>query len=240
MSDLREMIVEQAKLWAGKVYLSADGKMVGDDHLVEMYKTTGAGGRSIFLGGGWSPIFEKGIRQGMWVRKVPLPASKQPGGKDSESVHKYCTSVEEGEGIHGPVAWCGVFATFVLKKAGLTAHWGQQVINCDSYVRWGNGVKSSPSDWKSRIEKGDICCLDTKPGASNNHHIIVTNVPVSGDKIDTVEGNLSSPRQSIQALTGKRNRNDIYTLYKLKNAEVAPKINVQKAWVVERIITADL
>jgi hypothetical protein len=219
MPAIRDQIVDTAKQWAGKIYLAEDGKMVGGDELVGLYKTTGRGGNSILLGGMWSPIVESGIRQGMWIRKVPLTPI-QMGGRNQESVHKYCTALDGGEGVNGPVAWCGIFATFVIKKAGLLAHWANQQINCDNYVRWGNGVKGSPTGWKSQIEKGDVCCLDTKPGANNNHHIIVVNVIEGSDKLDTVEGNLSSPRQSVQALTGRRSRNDIYTLYKLKENTV--------------------
>jgi hypothetical protein len=213
MPGIRDIIVNHAKWWAGRIQMGAEGKMEGADELVEMYKTTGPGGGSVLFGGGWSPIHEKGIRQGLWIRKIPLT---YPPGQNQESVQKYCTGSE----LDGPVAWCGIFATFVLKKAGLVAHWANQKINCDNYVRWGKGVTGSPGDWKSQIEIGDICCLDTSPGASNNHHIIVVNVPPDTDKLDTVEGNMSNPRQSVQYLKGKRSRNDIYTLYKLKAESV--------------------
>jgi len=189
--------------------------MVGADQLVELYKTTGPGGGTVLFGGMWSPFHEQGIRQGLWIRKVPLTF---PAGRNQESVNKYCTGNEN----EGPVAWCGIFATFVLKKAGLTAHWANQKINCANYVRWGKGIAGTPDGWQSTIEKGDICCLDTAKGSNNNHHIIVVNVPKDSDKLDTVEGNLSSPGQSVQYFAGKRSRNDVYTLYKLKEEASDP------------------
>src|SRR5258708_3702050 len=215
MAGIRETIVQQAKSWDKKIQYAGNYSMIGADELVEMYKTCGPGGKSVLFGGAFSPLVEKGVRNGMWIRKVPL-APPPPPARDVQSVDKYCTAKEEGEHEHGPFAWCGVFATFVLKKSGLAAYWAHQMINCDKYVRWGNGIKGSPSDWKSKIEPGDICCLDTKPGANNNHHIIIVGVTDGSDALDSVEGNLSVPRQSVQWMKGKRNRTDIYTLYKLQ------------------------
>lgn len=88
----------------------------------------------------------------------------------------------------GSIAWCGIFACYVLKK------WGH--LN----VRWqigtglvGKGVIKRMDYQAYRFMRpGDVAVIRNNVNANGNylhHHFIVTAVDVSGNRLESVDGN---------------------------------------------------
>jgi hypothetical protein len=127
----------------------------------------------------WDPLPQgsnlEAIKKGRWLAKNGIP-----GGTSSESAG---------------VAWCGIFATYVLLGVGVPVKWrkGVGIGPLEPYLELCTYNKSD------EIEPGDICVKGT-----NQHHFIVHNR--IGDKIFSYDGNL--PGQSI----GERN----YTISDMK------------------------
>jgi hypothetical protein len=71
-------------------------------------------------------------------------------------------------------SWCGIFATYVLRRANLHVSW-----------RMGHGIDGMTRvDGNEGLSIGDVAVR----GAANNHHFIVLDDTPSGI-IDAVEGN---------------------------------------------------
>jgi|GEM_PF-2058279 len=130
----------------------------------------------------------KAIQEGKWLRK-----DGTPGGTTSE-----------GLGI----AWCGIFATYVLQGAGLPVKWrkGTGITPLSPYL------ELCSYNMSNEIEPGDICVKGT-----NQHHFVVHNR--NGDTLYSYDGNL--PGQSI----GERSYNiaDMKEAAKQADVEMAQK-----------------
>ncbi len=196
MHPWRNAVKIEAEKWVGKVGgLDANQLLRGHDILIDIYKKAGLTETSIVRA--WIPDVISGIKRGRWVRKQPFA---EEGGKWNVS-----TSVDT-EGI----AWCGIFATWVLKHCGWKLHWANrqmQSVNGDikRYPQPGGGVA-----WRDLIDVGDIIVV-----GDNNHHCVVTGTSPGSDSLSTVEGNLSLPLQAIDRRSQTRGK--VHTMYKLSD-----------------------
>ena len=93
------------------------------------------------------------------------------------------------------IHWCGIFATFVLRKAGLDVKWrsGEGIVS-----RGGTKYLTKKNSWitkdgfdRNSFAPGDVCVI---PRA--NHHFIVIEAPAGGDTLRCVAGN--GNRQQIE------------------------------------------
>lgn len=93
------------------------------------------------------------------------------------------------------IHWCGIFATFVLRRVGLDVKWraGQGIFSrgntrfLTKRNRWARADGFDPR----RFAPGDICAI---PRA--NHHFIVMEAPEGGDSLRCIAGN--GTRQQIE------------------------------------------
>lgn len=76
-------------------------------------------------------------------------------------------------GLH----WCGIFATWVLRQAGVQVKW----INIKGITEQSSGQVAKEFGGKS-IQPGDVCVI-----AKNSHHFIITDV--TGNSLKTIAGN---------------------------------------------------
>ncbi|MFN8652106.1 MAG: hypothetical protein U0133_09420 [Gemmatimonadales bacterium] len=99
------------------------------------------------------------------------------------------------------VHWCGIFATFVLRKVGLNVKWragiGIENIGSTGFLdRRNRGGKDGRFDPKA-FAPGDVCVI---PRA--NHHFIVVDAPEGSDAMRCIAGNGS--KQQIEWQTHSR------------------------------------
>jgi len=174
LTPLRKKIIEIAKQQA----TPAPGKVSDRVTTIEpvTHKTVRAGWKQLqeyfdTAVSGWSPQHWKDyqILAGVQIpgRRIPQPGT---------------------DGIH----WCGIFATWVLIKAGMPVKW-----------RLGRGL-SLPYTHGTDARPGDVC---VKKGSSIHHFIVISD----GDPMQTVNGN--SDNQSI--LIKPTYRNQIAYYYKV-------------------------
>jgi len=84
------------------------------------------------------------------------------------------------------VAWCGIFATYVLKKwGGLNVKWvyGTGIV--------GHGAVKKVWDYRF-MRPGDVAVIRNKVNSAGqylHHHFIVTDISYSGNEMDSVDGN---------------------------------------------------
>ena len=124
----------------------------------------------------WGPEHERALRAGQWLLKKPGPNGKV--GTYNENDPK--------------IDWCGVFAAWIWRQAGLNVQWGGGDINNDDTI-FEKGDKDNFLKI-GYIQKGDICVMNNR-GLHNRHYYIVVNA--DSPTLATVEGNLSLPPQSI-------------------------------------------
>ncbi len=82
-------------------------------------------------------------------------------------------------------AWCGIFATYVLKKwGGLDVKWV-----------WGDGIRGDGINktWDHNgMRPGDVAVVKGKPdvhGQFVHHHFIITDIDYSKNTLQSVDGN---------------------------------------------------
>lgn len=124
-------------------------------------------------------------------------AEAWPSIQEAREALKYRVT---GVKVNGQVKhWCGVFACYILRQAGLNT------------VRWtlyGGKMKNIQLVWgSSGMQRGDVAIIK-----SADHHFIVTDVNYSTKKMDTVEGNTSG--QYIRAIT-TRQPTEPYAYYRI-------------------------
>ena len=120
------------------------------------------------------------IKAGRWLRK-----DGTPGG-----------TMNEQEGI----AWCGIFATYVLRGCGVPIKWRNMVgpTPLPPYLERLFGFGN-----RDKIAPGDICVK-----GANQHHFIVYDR--QGNTLYSYDGNL--PGQSVGTRTNSVN--DVHTIYR--------------------------
>jgi hypothetical protein len=203
----RKAVVQEAEKWVGKVggirKIVQPGKMDeyelnGYQTLIEIYKKAGETENTIIRT--WTPEVERGIKQGYWARKQPRP--KAGGGLD------LFTSVD-AEGI----AWCGIFAAWVLKRVGFKVYWGsdRKLHSNGGDLTLGYPANGASSGWRDQIQAGDICVL-----GSNQHHVIIVSAKPGAEQVETIEGNIPAPeRHSIVSST--KSKSQFHTWYQLSD-----------------------
>jgi hypothetical protein len=110
--------------------------------------------------------------------------------------------------------WCGIFATAVLRDAGVDCHWtlfGGKVK--------GKGVSGAlPHSYPARptsqeLRPGDIAII-----RRSQHHFIVTDVDYANNQVYCVEGNTSGQiiRRAVRAISysGTQSQESIYAFYR--------------------------
>ena len=138
------------------------------------------------------------IRQGFWIRKQPLPPY--------DTVSRLGTSTESSG-----IAWCGIFAAWVLKKSGVQASWEGKVAG-PGVQELGQHIPGISSTWRDTLEVGDIGVVTAK----QHHCIIVLTFPDS-DRIFTVEGNIPFPNRHAIILCDSRHKADFHAAYRIKS-----------------------
>lgn len=191
----RQAVAKEALSWVGKVgginpVGPGQWELHGWQTLIQIYKEAGETSTSIIRS--WTPEMERGIRQGYWVRKVWAPG-------------KTFTSVEE-EGV----AWCGIFAVWVLKRCGYKVHWGG-----DRKIHMQPGdlelkAVGAGRGWQDQIQTGDICAL-----GGNQHHVLIIDPLPGKPNVVTVEGNIPSPKRHAIELRTNRIKAEFHTWYQL-------------------------
>jgi hypothetical protein len=115
---------------------------------------------------------------------------------------------QSGEAIH----WCGVFATWILKRAGLSVEWKDRHLTGPSSAITAVNLRllqpSRQQDERNTIMTGDVCAM----GANNHHFIVIDGVP-GQNRLLTVEGNVSS--QCVLRREQKKDDTQIHTIYRL-------------------------
>jgi hypothetical protein len=212
----RQYIVEQAKTMVGMVSNQQVDQKTHERH----------GWREL-----WEIFYAAGIpveTQEEYEHRKSLPKFTLPAGKKLPFDHfKYVRRATPG------MAWCGIFATWALNRAGFNFKW---VTN--KGIRHQDG-SPLPLTGPVGITLGDVCVVNDKHVAERetseefglnlfgqhlSHHIIVTSHPTLQGTIDVIEGNY--PHQQLGAHSivddntrmplGKRNIREIihrYTLF---------------------------
>jgi hypothetical protein len=188
-NPLRGYIVEEAKRHI--LTVSDDparrvgGKRYGADKLRQVFS------EACELPPAWTPQNLQALETpGMWLAK-----SGRGGTTESEKA------------IH----WCGIFATFVLRRVGLDVKWraGDGIVSTRGGVKYLARKHSwIPKDGFDRkaFEPGDVCVI---PRA--NHHFIVVEAPPGSDTLRCIAGNGSKQQIEWQ----DHSRQSIVTHYSL-------------------------
>lgn len=163
---LRGYIVEEAKRHLLTVSDDAarlvKGKRYGADKLRQVFTEACEAPPS------WTPQNLAALETpGMWLAK-----SGRGGTTDSlQAIH-----------------WCGIFATFVLRRVGLNVKWRSNVGivshgSVQFFVQKNSFVPKDGFD-RAAFAPGDVCVI---PKA--NHHFIVIEAPPGGDTLRCIAGN---------------------------------------------------
>ena len=195
----RMRIKQEAEKWANNVVggLNSANELVGWEVLLDIYKRAGDTETSVVPA--WTNEILDGVRHGRWILRQ--------GRFEPKTRTTYWTSTSDD----GTIAWCGVFATWLLKtKLHYDVSWRGGMQGSD-IQKMGNSVPRGPLNWRDSIDVGDVCVL-----GDNQHHVIITEVTDGLERVETVEGNLTSPLQSIQKRTDKK-KSQFHTLYKISD-----------------------
>lgn len=97
-----------------------------------------------------------------------------------EELNRYCTGCGDSyAGFDNTLHWCGIFATYILRKAGVRVRWARKIVDDsggqDIKIVWG----------REGMGPGDVAVRDWR---NVNHHFIVLDSPKSG-VIWSVDGN---------------------------------------------------
>ena len=119
-----------------------------------------------------------------------------------------------GPAFDSTAHWCGIFATYLLKKAGVRCHW----VMCDGITDDSNGVDletASGPDAQKDLKIGDVVVREPE-----HHHIIVLE-PVTAGAIRCVEGNaggVGKPLLAMNWAANMRNNNVAHVVkrYRIK------------------------
>jgi hypothetical protein len=96
---------------------------------------------------------------------------------EKEATHAL-TKLQYGVQVQGRVKhWCGVFACYILRQAGVKARW---TLLTGKIV--GDGVTKLPGH--RNIVPGDIAIIN-----SGDHHFIVTDIDYASNTLQSVDGN---------------------------------------------------
>lgn len=131
----------------------------------------------IFMIGGGKPGYTQRCRT----------ISKKTEGKWQAADQDYLNGNDIG-------AWCGVFAYYVYRCAGIPIKGGFQSIN-PSFLRKHFHAEVNPK----RVRRGSIGVLNG--GKWHHHHVIVTENNTSGRYLKTIDGNCKAPFNSSQSGT---------------------------------------
>jgi hypothetical protein len=109
------------------------------------------------------------------------------------------------------VAWCGVFASWVLTQAQIPVEWA-----LDKHGIWGMRWSAPPTKWENGIPmaqdryytKGDVLVVHERgDGKHPTHHVIVANeVPDKNNHIATIEGNIPDSHSNRQCSVTRSTR----------------------------------
>jgi hypothetical protein len=89
------------------------------------------------------------------------------------------------------IAWCGIFATYVLKRYGkLDVHWEYWKKGKPSGLL-GPGVNKATGSTLNLqgIRPGDVCVIQGPKDDPKHHHFIVTHVDLGRNLLQSVDGN---------------------------------------------------
>lgn len=166
-NPLRQSIVEEAKRHILTVSDASEmqlaGKRRGADKLRQIFS------EACEIPPAWTSQNLAALETpGMWLAK-----SGRGGTSDSQAA------------IH----WCGIFATFVLRRVGLGVKWraGEGIVSGQGstqyFARKNSWVKKDGFD-RNGFLPGDVCVI---PKA--NHHFIVIEAPEGSDTLRCIAGN---------------------------------------------------
>ena len=163
-SPLRDYIVEEAKrhLMTVSDAQLVNGKRKGADKLKQIFSEACETPPS------WTPQNLKALETpGQWLAK-----SGRGGTSDSQAA------------IH----WCGIFATFVLRKVGLDVKWrsnfGIVSQTATQYFDKKNSFVPKEQFDRNGFAPGDVCVI---PAA--NHHFLVIEAPEGSESLLCIAGN---------------------------------------------------
>jgi len=120
-----------------------------------------------------------------------------------EELDKYFRESEAGPAFDPTVHWCGIFATYLLKKAGVRCHWVRSVgITNDEGAS--DLETANPPEAQLDLRIGDVLIREPE-----HHHIIVLE-PVSVGAIRCVEGNAGGLGNPLLAMNWGGGKNLTY------------------------------
>lgn len=188
MNTMPNRLVTEAMKWPPLIGPAPKGV----HHLLKMYQETAP---NLFPSARapWpTPVrdaIRRALEKGMWINRA---------AKSLQDVGTY----DSKKGIH----WCGIFATWMLKRAGLQATWTTNGLTASASKI--SKISVSTPGARQGISAGDICVH-----GSNQHHFIVIG-EVGSRKLLTVEGNV----RNQEVLRREKNRDDplLHTVYKLR------------------------
>jgi len=91
-------------------------------------------------------------------------------------------------------SWCGIFATYCLRAAGLKTNWTQVKTQDPNYYE-----KLLPN---AAVRKGDIgIYLFGNTGGVVNHHFVAVEDAAPGQPLQTIDGNVGKPAQAGTTVT---------------------------------------
>lgn len=209
MSSIRTEVIRIAREEAtpvpnGKVsdlVVNAEGKRAGWERLKSYFDEAVSG---------WTP--QKWIGRD----KIRLPSGTEVMVTGLEGIQKPGFRVPQGPSKPSGISWCGIFASWVYLKAGIT----------DAKWVMSSGIVSKSVEMISvpdGVKEGDVIVLkpgkNLKPGELPEvHHAIVVEMPSiydGGDtSIITVNGN--SRNQSVE-LHSRFSTKDIWYYYRIKD-----------------------
>jgi len=209
LSPIRKSIVNIAIKYAGKIG-GPPGSIKGVDYMMDMYRQTISGPSSLKSALGNPVLFaqiKEGTRQGLWISKQYRP--------HKQGYYKYMVGInEQSKGI----SWCGIFAAWILKQAGLNVSWYAQgdkglKFNVTKIERilLGSGSKSACKG----IQAGDVCVTNTFD--NNQHHVLVVSASTDKDVIKVVEGNIAAAQRHVVRQSDSFRKSQFHTWYRIKD-----------------------
>ncbi len=209
LSPIRSAIVAKARSYAGKIG-GLPGSVQGVDHMMTMYRETVSGPSSLLTALSNPTVFDQmreGRKQGLWISKQRRP--EKPG------YYRFKGDIsEQSKGI----SWCGIFAAWVLKQAGMNVSWlarGDCGFQLDARKIERNLLGTGANPARDKIQAGDVCVLNT--AGNNRYHVIIVDASPGRDPVSVVEGNIAAALRHVVRESAHFRKSQFHTWYRIND-----------------------
>ncbi len=152
--------------------------------------------------------------------KIIYIANQELGGEDNRDISdiheldKYFK--DTGKSVYGAdktTSWCGIFACWVLKQAGVQVYWGINQFNSFGIVSSAGGQVELVDPKKNSgrgIRPGDIGVI-----LHRNHHFVVEQAYEGVDTMVTISGNYLGRKHDCIRRTREYTKSGLWYFYRV-------------------------